>query len=160
MIVFDLDCLSGQHRFEGWFKSSDDFAHQHARGLVKCPFCGSAEVVKAVQAPRLGRKGNQMPVPVAPSPKREATVPAVAGPLPPQVVELAQKLTQMQAEALKSSRWVGGTFAEDARAMHYGEREAEVIHGQATIAEAQDLIAEGIAVLPLPFPITPPEQTN
>lgn len=160
MIVFDLDCLSGQHRFEGWFKSSDDFAQQHARGLVKCPFCGSGEVVKAVQAPRLSRKGNQMPAPVAPPPKQEATTPVVAGPLPPQVVGLAQKLAEMQAEALKSSRWVGGSFAEDARAMHYGEREAEVIHGQATIAEAQDLIDEGIAVLPLPFPIAPPEQTN
>ena len=25
MIVFDLECSDGVHRFEGWFKSSDDF---------------------------------------------------------------------------------------------------------------------------------------
>lgn len=177
MIVFDLDCLSGHHRFEGWFKSSDDFTRQQERGLVTCPTCGANDVVKAVQAPHLARKGNQMPSVPSKSPQPAAgpapvsgpapasgpamtPAPAAAGPLPPQVVELAQKLVQMQAEALKSSRWVGKSFAEDARAMHYGEREAETIHGQTTIAEAQELAEEGIAIMPLPFPVTPPEKAN
>jgi hypothetical protein len=37
MIVFDLECRAGGHRFEGWFASSEDFASQQARGLVVCP---------------------------------------------------------------------------------------------------------------------------
>lgn len=171
MIVFDLDCHDGPHRFEGWFKSSDDFAQQHARGQVTCPLCGSAAVDKAVQAPRLGRKGNQLPAlaPASPPVKapRPAAVPAApssapvaAGPLPPQAVEMMRALATMQAEALKSSRYVGPTFAEDARAMHYGERETETIHGQATLAEAQELAEEGIAVMPLPFPVAPPDRAN
>ncbi|WP_295531376.1 DUF1178 family protein, partial [Novosphingobium sp. Chol11] len=28
MIVFDLQCEAAGHLFEGWFKSSDDFASQ------------------------------------------------------------------------------------------------------------------------------------
>lgn len=81
-------------------------------------------------------------------------------PLPPQAVELMQALATMQAEALKSSRYVGGSFVKDARAMHYGEQEAETIHGQATVAEAKELLEEGIGLMPLPFPVVPPEQAN
>jgi hypothetical protein len=44
--------------------------------------------------------------------------------------------------------------------MHYGERDTETIHGQATLAEARELAEEGIAVVPLPFPVVPPEQAN
>lgn len=163
MIVYDLECRSGQHRFEGWFKSSDDFLRQQERGLVACPHCGSADVGKAIQAPRLGRKGNQLPAAARP---RQDHVPEATGapvanvPLPPEAVEMIQKLARIQADALKSSRYVGKNFAEDARAMHYGERDVETIHGQATLSEAQELADEGIAVMPLPFPVAPPEQTN
>ncbi|MBO9723649.1 MAG: DUF1178 family protein [Novosphingobium sp.] len=161
-IVFDLECRSAQHRFEGWFKSSDDYAHQQERGLVACPHCGSADVGKAVQAPRLARKGNQRsesPAKTAPSLPEPAPA-APAAPLPPQAIEVLQKLAVMQAEALKSSRFVGDSFAEDARAMHYGEREAETIHGRASVEQAKELIEEGIALTPLPFPVMPPEQAN
>ncbi|SFG09388.1 hypothetical protein SAMN05518801_10789 [Novosphingobium sp. CF614] len=172
MIVYDLECRNGPHRFEGWFKSSEDFARQQEMGLVACPHCGSMAVDKAVQAPRLARKGNQLPqevaprraapVPPAPVPMtgRPATAPVANAPLPPQAVELMHRLARMQAEALKVSRYVGENFAEDARAMHYGERETETIHGQATLAEAEELMEEGIAVMPLPFPVTPPDQAN
>ncbi len=171
-IVFDLECRSAQHRFEGWFKSSDDFARQQERGLVECPHCGSAEVGKAVQAPRLGRKGNQrMEAVSAPVPAKvaaevpAASVPPVAAPGPPrelspQAVEALRTLAAMQANALKSSRFVGESFVEDARAMHYGERDSESIHGHATVEQAKELLEEGIAVAALPFPVLPPEQAN
>lgn len=165
MIVYDLECRAGHHRFEGWFKSSDDYAAQQGRGLVTCPHCGSADVGKAVQAPRLARKGNQLPEQPATRPKPapsppEPAAPVANAPLPPQAVEMMQALATMQAEALKSSRFVGSSFADDARAMHYGERDAETIHGQATLAEAKELLEEGIGVMPLPFPVVPPEQAN
>jgi hypothetical protein len=164
MIVFDLECREGAHKFEGWFSSSDDFARQQERGLVTCPQCGSAQVGKALMAPRVARKGNQLvetsrtrkaePVPVTPAGSMTST------PLPPQAMAMMHKLATMQAEALKSSRFVGKSFADDARAMHYGEREVEPIHGQASLAEAKELLEEGIAVAPLPFPVVPPEQAN
>ena len=44
--------------------------------------------------------------------------------------------------------------------MHYGERDHEPIHGQATADEARDLIEEGIAVAPLLVPVIPPDQAN
>ncbi|MCJ1960183.1 DUF1178 family protein [Novosphingobium mangrovi (ex Hu et al. 2023)] len=175
MIVYDLECRGEGHRFEGWFKSSDDFARQQERGLVACPFCGSGDVAKAPQAARLARKGNQKPEPShpsarsperqpAPTPREEgepvAVAPVASHELPQQTVEMIHKLAEMQAKALKASRYVGESFAENARQMHYGEREVEQIHGETTLEDAQELMDEGISVVPLPFPIAPPEETN
>ena len=154
MIVFDLSCEHG-HRFEGWFGSSDDFAAQHARGLVACPQCGSPEVEKAPMAPAVARKGNQL-VP-APQPEKHALA---NGPMPAEVAEALQKLAEAQAKALKKSKWVGDAFAEQSRAMHYGERATETIHGQATADEARELFEEGVPVSPLPFPVAPPDELN
>ena len=157
MIVFELLCRSGDHRFEGWFSTSEDFADQSARGLLNCPVCGDMDVCKAPMAPRLGRKGNQI---AHAAPPMTADKPMKSGKLPPEAVKLMQALHAAQSEALKSSRWVGNRFAEDARAMHYGEQAHETIHGQATIEEARALSAEGIEVAPLPFPVAPPEELN
>jgi hypothetical protein len=158
MIVFDLECRSGGHRFEGWFGSSDDFATQQQRGFVACPECGSADVAKAPMAPKLARKGNQLPsAAVVPS---SASQPMTKAPMPPEAVQMMRALASMQTEALKDSRWVGDKFAEASRAMHYGERDAETIHGQATIEEAKALHEEGIEVAPLPFPVAPPGEAN
>lgn len=155
MIVFDLSCIGG-HRFEGWFSSSDDYASQKAGGLLCCPECGSAEIGKAPTAPAVPRKGNRGAAHPAAAPRQ-----AVAGGKPsPEMMEALTRLAAMQSEALKSSEWVGNRFAEESRAMHYGERETGAIHGQATLAEARELHEEGIPVAPLPFPVSPPEDIN
>ncbi len=155
MIVFDLECRSGGHRFEGWFASSQDYASQQQRGLVSCPQCGGLDVIKAAMAPSIGRKGNQQSIAHASRPQ-----PMASGALAPEAAKMMQALAKMQSEALKDSRWVGGKFAEKSRAMHYGEQAPETIHGKATVGEAKALHDEGIAVMPLPFPVAPPDETN
>lgn len=157
MIVFDLNCEGG-HRFEGWFASSDDFADQQQRGLVACPQCGTVRVTKAPMAPAVPRKGNQAGAIAVPDKPVEA--PVAGGAVPAEVGKVIEALARLQAEAISKSRWVGKDFADQSRAMHYGERDAEAIHGQATLKEAQDLIDEGVAVLPLPFPVAAPEDLN
>ncbi|MCA1661661.1 MAG: DUF1178 family protein [Novosphingobium sp.] len=160
MIVFDLECRGGGHRFEGWFKSSDDFARQCERGLVACPRCGSADVAKAPMAARLARKGNQALAPVAKA-DPPARQPTMASPkLPPEAAAMMRALAAMQAEAIKDSQWVGDNFAEESRAMHYGERDPATIHGQATREEAEELWDEGIVIAPLLIPVAPPDEVN
>jgi hypothetical protein len=177
MIVFDLECRAGGHRFEGWFGSSLDFADQHARGLLDCPQCGSLDIAKAPMAPRLARKGNQRDLAVVPpasergAPQPDVSEPSTPAPpvpapgsapptMPPQVIAAMHALAAMQAEALRRSRWVGERFADDVRAMHYGEQDEQAVHGQATAEEAQELLEEGITILPLPFPVAPPDELN
>lgn len=154
MIVFDLSCPVG-HRFEGWFGSSEDFAAQQARGLVTCPQCGSADVAKAPMAPAVPAKGNQRQD-AAPEPKK----PMTGGKIPAEVRKAMKALAEAQTKALESSRWVGEGFAEESRAMHYGEKDLEAIHGKATLKEAKELLDEGISVAPLPFPIAEPDEIN
>jgi hypothetical protein len=140
MIVFDLACGSG-HVFEAWFGSSADYEGQRARGLVACPVCGATGIDKAVMAPRVAPKGNSRPDPA----KAKAALAALA---------------EAQAAALEGSDWVGDRFADEARAIHLGERDARAIHGQATPDQARDLIDEGIPVAALPFPVRPPDAEN
>lgn len=142
MIVFDLRC-AGEHVFEAWFASSAAYEEQRARALIACPICGDSAVSKAVMAPRVGAKGNS------------------ATTEPPADVKAALRaLAQAQARALEGSRWVGTGFAAAARAIHAGEQPSELIHGQATVAEARALVEDGVAVAPLPFPVVPPEANN
>jgi hypothetical protein len=152
MIVFDLCCPEG-HRFEGWFASGDEFAAQNAGGLVECPTCGSPEVAKAPMAPAVPKKGNQLT-------EKMPKVPLAGGKVPTEMVEALNKLAEAQAKALESSKWVGDDFAEQSRAMHYGERDAETIHGRATPREAKALLEEGVPVAPLPFPVAAPGDLN
>ena len=133
MIVFDLQCGDGCGTFEAWFRSSADFDEQRDAGLVPCPICQSASVDKAPMAPRVPRKGGASPI---------------------------AKLAAIQAEMLKNSQWVGNAFTETARAMHSGEIEPAVVHGNATIEQAKSLVEEGVPVAPLPLPVTPPDQVN
>jgi hypothetical protein len=139
VIVFDLRCGQG-HVFEAWFASSDAFAEQQARALIHCPICDDGAIEKAVMAPAVAAKGN-------------------AGP-PAAVKAALAALASAQREALKGSTWVGGQFAQRARAMHDGDEPHAVIHGQATVAEARALAEDGVPVAPLPLPVVPPEATN
>jgi hypothetical protein len=151
MIVFDLTCADG-HRFEGWFGSSASFADQRARGLVSCPQCNSAEIEKAPMAPAVLAKGNAQTDPAAAQ--------SVTSKLPPELAQAVRALAKAQANALKNSTWVGDRFADESRAMHYGERDHTTIHGQATREQALALADEGITVSPLPFPVAPPDEVN
>lgn len=155
MIVFDLCCDAGDHRFEAWFASSDSFADQQARGLIACPVCGDSRVKKAVMAPRIGAKSNQQAV--------AAPTPAPAPDAPPSaemVRTLLAAIAAKQAEMLPQSRWVGRDFADAARAMHEGRAPEDLIHGQTSPEEAQALHDDGIAAMPLLVPIAPPDAIN
>jgi hypothetical protein len=156
MIVFDLSCDHG-HAFEGWFRSSDDFVAQQGKGLLVCPQCGSGAIDKAPTAPAVPRKGNQLAERAAPDAPQ---APVANAPMPPQVAAAIEQLAKAQAEALKNSTWVGKGFAEQSRAMHYGEREQAAIHGEASLEEAHELLEEGVPVAPLPLPVAPPEELN
>ena len=154
MIVFDLSC-DGGHRFEGWFGSSEAFADQKARGLIDCPSCGSSAVTKAPMAPavpaKAARAQRRSDAAEGPKPKPQ---------LPAPVRKALETIAKAQAESLKTSTWVGTAFAEQSRAMHYGEQDEAPIHGRAEPEEAKALLEEGVPVAPLLIPIAPPDEVN
>jgi hypothetical protein len=138
MKVLSLQC-SQAHGFEGWFASEDDFQGQLARGLVECPLCGDRQVTKLPSAPRLNL-GAAEPA----APKQEV----VSTPNP----KLQAAWMELVKQVMAHTEDVGERFAEEARKIHYGESEERGIRGQATREETQELLEEGIGVLPLPIP--------
>jgi hypothetical protein len=161
MIAFDLICAPHGHRFEGWFASSAEYERQLGMDLLCCPNCGSAAVSKAVMAPNIGRKGNQPPVAVPSATAAEPTVAVSNQPeMPAQIEKAIAELAKLQNRMLENSDWVGRKFADEARAIHYGETPERIIHGEASPDEAQALFDEGISVAPLPLPFVPPEAKN
>jgi len=169
MIRYTLRCDAG-HAFEGWFRGSDDFDTQCARGLVTCPTCGSAAVDKALMAPavataRARAARAERPEPAARPDTPEPAVPdtdrtpasAPAAPpqvaLPPPEAVRAQVIAQLRAlktELMAKAEDVGTAFPEEARKIHYGEAEERGIYGAASREEVAELLDEGIEILPLP----------
>jgi len=150
VIVFDLRC-GGGHVFEAWFASTAAYHEQAASAQVHCPICDDTSVEKAVMAPAVAAKGN----------RRDVAAGTAGGvPAPAAVKAALHALAAAQAKALEASQWVGTAFAEQARAMHHGERAEAPIHGQASLAEAKALVEDGVPVAPLLLPVLPPETLN
>jgi len=139
MIRYDLICRH-DHAFEAWFSSSSDYDAQREKRLVQCPHCGSAKVEKAIMAPNVStaRKKSEIVT------KQKA----------------AMAMMNAAAETIKKEieekcDYVGEKFADEARAIYYGEKPERGIYGQATPKEAADLKEEGVGIAPLPDVITP-----
>jgi len=137
MKIFDLLCAAG-HRFEGWFASAEDYRTQRDKGLVSCPTCGSEEVERVPSATRFNAG---------------APAPVVQAPAGHDALALAQRLySRMLDDLLTKSEDVGTQFPEEARRIHYNEAPARSIRGQATDAEHEAMVEEGIPVARLPIP--------
>jgi len=100
-----------------------------------------------------------VPTPAA-GPVRDDASANTSAPTLPSLPDVANiEPAQLQAALLNIARHVvantedvGSSFPEEARKMHYGETEARNIRGHATPEETEELIEEGIAVMPLPLP--------
>jgi len=154
MIVFTLRCSDG-HEFETWFRDGATYERQARKGLVSCPQCGSAEVEKAVMAPRLGRSTKFDPVPqeARPSPPAEAPAspPAEIPDRPPTPAEFRRALQVLRSYVETNCENVGKGFADEARRIHKGEAKARGIYGDATPAEAEKLAEDGIEIAAIPW---------
>jgi hypothetical protein len=167
MIKYALRCERG-HEFESWFTNSAAYDSQRKRGLVSCPGCSSVKVEKAIMAPRLGRGESAVagppPGPPPALPAAAVPTPVPMGPMPltppgketvaimsPPERELRKKLKELREHIVKNADYVGQSFPEQARKIHYGEVEHRSIYGEASPEEAKELHEEGIAFHPLPI---------
>ena len=160
MILYDLTCADG-HRFDGWFASSGSFDNQCEARAVLCPHCGDHRVSKAPMAPRIAKRAaiaEGMAAELAKEMVKKAddgvaaeTPPPVATPARNVPAAMADKLAALRQAVIENCDYVGGSFAEEARKIHYGEADPRGIYGEASGEEAAELREEGIAVAPLPW---------
>lgn len=109
-----MKCTNG-HVFESWFNNSEKCDELLAKNMVDCPECGVATVSKAIMAPNIST-GKSMP--------------------PPTDIAIQN--------AIDNIEYVGDKFAEEAKAMHYGEKDKKSIIGLATNDEQKELKEEGV----------------
>jgi hypothetical protein len=143
MIKFALACDNG-HGFESWFPDGEAYQQQARRGLIACPECGSTRVDKAIMAPAIVGAARR---------EREERA---AAPVPVALIDerrraLRQAARELRREIEANTDDVGAEFPKIARAIHAGETLERAIRGQATRAEVEALIDEGVDVLPMPF---------
>jgi len=166
MKVYNLACPLS-HRFEGWFASEDDCLAQQNKGMLACPICDSTEITRMPSAPHIAKSGSSKDIPTS----TELTVASsaatdhagVSSTLSGDVLALtggdhSQLEAQVQAAFLKGMRDlmgksedVGGSFAEEARKIHYKESPERSIRGQTTLDEAEALLDEGIEIKAMPM---------
>ncbi|HJW04294.1 MAG TPA: DUF1178 family protein [Azospira sp.] len=144
MIIYELACPL-EHRFEGWFRSAQDYEQQAAQGRVSCPHCGSGQVSRIPSGLHVAQHGSTL------EPLKEKK-PESSGepPVPPAGL---QTLYRNLVDALVThTDDVGSEFAAEARRIHYDEAPARPIRGQASQDDFDALQDEGIDVFRLPLP--------
>lgn len=139
MIRYSLRCAD-DHRFEGWFRSSDEFERQAACNLIACPQCGITAISRAPMAPAITGTRRQQP--------DEAGAPVAH--MPPRDLAMMQAMRAYRKFVEAHTEDVGKAFPEEARRIHHGEAEERGIRGIATAAEADALKDEGIDIAPIP----------
>lgn len=144
MILYNL-CCSADHVFEAWFRDSTAFDEQAAAGEILCPVCGNASVTKAPMAPRIAKGGGEG------GDRGDEPDPAPQTYTNTKATEMRQMLTELRRHVEDNSDYVGEKFAEEARKIHYGEREERNIYGEATEDQAEELTEEGIKVGRIPW---------
>lgn len=178
MISFTLRCAHN-HRFDGWFRGSDDYDLQRESGLLACPICGDETISKALMAPNVSTtrtqekaasevrealvqakakldaedkaapKDGEVLPAELPSPAPVAAMPSLKD-APAPVKAYVEVVRKLRAEVEANSEDVGKRFAQEARKMHHGETEERAIRGEATLEEAAALDEEGIDLFVLP----------
>ena len=155
MKVLDLQCAHN-HVFEGWFGCEADFQDQSSRGLVQCPLCSNAVVTKRLSAPRLNfgksSAGKSQDIVDVSAKGENAAASTDVATVPSTEQAMAAAWMAMTRKILANTQDVGDKFAEEARKIHYGETDERSIRGKATPNETQELIEEGIAVMPFYVP--------
>lgn len=158
MILYALACDKG-HSFESWFRDSQAFEEQVAIGRVACPICRSAQVAKAIMSPAVvGARGLAAASADAPDgAARPSEMTGNVALLDTRSLELRALIRKTRDRLMAEGHDVGRQFATEARRIHEGTTPARQIYGQASVAEARDLLEDGIMVLPLPIV---PEELN
>ena len=131
MIKYSLIC-DNDHVFEAWFSDSESFEKQNKKNLISCLTCSSTKIKKDIMAPRISsgkQKTNRL------NQKKD---------------KIEMILNKVRKHVESNFDYVGDKFADEARAIHYGEKEEREIYGETSIHDAVELIEEGINVEPLP----------
>ena len=132
MIKYNLTCKCGQ-TFESWFSTSIEFDKLLSKRLITCVICNSTSVKKSIMAPNVSSK-------VENNYKTNKYAKNVR-----------KKLLEFRKFVEKNCKNVGDRFTEEARSVHYDNKNSKGIYGKATPEQTAELKEEGIEVSIIPW---------
>lgn len=177
MIAFNLKCKL-EHVFEAWFKNSLSFEQQLEEKVISCVICGDRHLkivdqnsLKDASPKDILLNDAELEEITAEynNEEAQAILPVVArgdfvthcahmpetGEITAEDVKRAmdhmyQTMAKFSQQVEKDSTYVGTDFAKQVREMKKGERPQSAIYGEVSMEETEELLEEGIDLLPVP----------
>tara|TARA_Y100001970_G_scaffold93806_1_gene118288 strand:- start:176 stop:601 length:426 start_codon:yes stop_codon:yes gene_type:complete len=135
MIKYKLKCKKCTKSFDSWFSSSIEFERIKKLKLLNCNFCKSKNIDKTLMAPNLKSKNSN-----------EININTN------NFKELKKQIRNYQNFIKKNFKYVGDSFAYEARSIHYSNKKGgKGIFGRAKIKDIKELKEEGINTQVLPW---------
>ena len=135
MIKYKLKCKKCTKSFDSWFSSSIEFERIKKLKLLNCNFCKSKNIDKTLMAPNLKSKNSD-----------EININTN------NFKELKKQIRNYQNFIKKNFKYVGDSFAYEARSIHYSNKKGgKGIFGRAKIKDIKELKEEGINTQVLPW---------
>ena len=126
MIIYDLQCAH-EHKFEGWFKSREEYDRENHAQRLSCPLCGDAQITILPAGGHVSVKER--------TEKRK---------------DQRQFVRAFTDYVEKNFDNVGPGFAEEALKMHFEEVDHRNIRGTMTDVEEKELQEEGVEYIKVP----------
>ena len=135
MIKYKLQCTKCTKSFDSWFGSSKEFERIKKLKLLNCNFCKSKNIDKTLMAPNL-KSNNSNEININEN----------------NFKELKKQIRNYQNFIKKNFKYVGDSFAYEARSIHYSNKKGgKGIFGRAKIKDIKELKEEGIDTQVLPW---------
>ena len=133
MIKYKLKC-DKNHEFESWFSESKEFEKLNKGKLLECIYCSSKKISKSIMAPLIS----------VPDLKNKNKINK-------SFLNEKEKLIKMREQIEKNFENVGKNFSKKVREIYYDKKNKKTIYGTTTQSEREDLAAEGIDLISIPW---------
>ena len=135
MIKYNLIC-DNEHEFESWFSDSLEFEKLKNKKLLECIYCSSKRIEKSIMSPMVSNSNNLE----LPNNKFER-----------EFLKEKKRLKQIRKYIEKNYEYVGKNFSKKVREIYYDKKSKKTIYGTTTPKEREELAAEGIDLLSIPW---------
>ena len=135
MIKYNLIC-DNEHEFESWFSDSLEFEKLKNKKLLECIYCSSKRIEKSIMSPMISNSNN---------------LELSNNKFEREFLKEKKRLKQIRKYIEKNYEYVGKNFSKKVREIYYDNKSKKPIYGTTTPKEREELAAEGIDLLSIPW---------
>ena len=135
MIKYILKC-NNNHEFKSWFSDSSEFEKLNKKRLLECIYCSSNKIQKSIMAPMISNN---------------KSIDANTNSFDQELMKEKEKLTKLRKYVEKNFEFIEKDFSKKVREIYYDKKNKKNIYGTTTSEEREELSAEGIDLVSIPW---------